>query len=107
MITRPICEARVARNQQHERSLNVVRGRKNLQQEPSESPQKSNPGKTFRHHFDCTLKSVSIAKDKASVGLSIPRSELSVDQAVEVFCGAQLSVMLEADPNAAKKEPDG
>lgn len=91
----------------------MVRGRKNIQHElaPGGADDKPKPGKKkpaeFAHEFECTLKSVSIAKDKASVGLAIPRSKLGVDEADEIFCGAQLSVQLEADPNASKKEPDG
>lgn len=86
----------------------MVRGRKNIQQGAAGNGDgKGKPKKLFDHEYECTLKSVSIAKDKASVGLSIPRSDIGVDEADEVFCGAQLRVMIEADPNASKKEPDG
>jgi|GEM_PF-1727512 len=87
----------------------MVRGRKNIQQESANNGdgKPAKPKKLFDHEYECTLKSVSIAKDKASVGLSIPRSDIGVDEADEIFCGAQLRVMLEADPNAGKKEPDG
>lgn len=61
----------------------------------------------FDHEFECTFKGVSIVKEKASVGLAIPRSDLDPDQADEVFCGAQLRVKLEADPNAKKREDPG
>lgn len=85
----------------------MVKGRKNIQNNNGATASPASIRTDFDHEFDCTFKSVSIAKEKASVGLTIQRNDIDVSQADSVFCGAQLTVLIEADPNARKGEPEG
>lgn len=62
--------------------------------------------KTFDHEFDAEFSTVGIGAEKVRIGIKCDRADVDPDVAEELFCGAQIDVELDCDPNS-KKDVDG
>jgi hypothetical protein len=61
---------------------------------------------SFENEVDCEFKGIGIGKEKLRIGVNVGRDQIDLDKADELFCGSQLQVRVDCDPNR-NKDVDG